>query len=531
MLKTSSGSSLDIRNAKEINAGGEGKILEHPKEKNRVLKIYHTPRKAAFATHLESLSTLSNSFVKPLDILFDLKGMCVGFIMDYVNFNNYFLFNNLFNKGFCSSNGITKDFKIKILEKLKSALEELHKKDIVVGDLNMYNLFFSKSGELLFVDVDSYQTKTQPHSGVLLDEIRDWTTTSITKETDIWAYDVLAFWTTCFIHPFKWVAPGNKDTLEQRVKQGKSILTKIPNIKIPALYEAPQGEVEQQFKDIFNGRRYYVDFMGSIVHSPVVVRQPLSSTALTIRELFEHVTEVNVTGDFIAVKISDNWQLVETKIPKVDRIILSAIKADHTFPSNSKPVHVRGNELLCDSVRMNFIQPEFFYYNGFLTVIDYGTDIQYNFNLNNQLGGIDHTQTPIFAKSIVIRNSPIQNFGMKKYLNIPNKNSYSLIEVPFGTKDAIYNEGYVAVEYTENNQTRYSVGQGNQSASLDYLPYFTVKGKSLLLPEDGYISVLQDYKEVAKLDASMCSRTSKLYNCNSGILLLENNILYLLNTK
>ena len=38
MLKTSKGVSLDIKNAKEIAAGGEGRILEHPTDKKKVIK-------------------------------------------------------------------------------------------------------------------------------------------------------------------------------------------------------------------------------------------------------------------------------------------------------------------------------------------------------------------------------------------------------------------------------------------------------------------------------------------------------------
>jgi hypothetical protein len=532
MLKTKSGVTIDISKSKEIAAGGEGKIVEHPKDKKKVIKIYHQPRKAEFAKHLESLSSLSSTFIKPEEIYFDTNGKTLGFSMAYVNFNDYFLFNNLFNKGFCTSNGINKDFKIKLLEKFKKSLEELHAIDIIVGDLNMYNIFFSSKGELIFVDVDSYQTKTQPHSGVLLDEIRDWTTPAITKETDIWAYDILSFWTLSYMHPFKWVAPGNKDTLEQRVRQGKSILTKIPNIKIPALYEAPNGEIEKQFRDIFGGRRYFVSFNNVHVATSAVVSRAVSSLSLQIRELFEHVTEVNVGGDFIAVKIQGNWQYVETKIPRVDRVLTSAIKYEAVFPNGTEKVFFQDNKLIAGKNEYTFIQPEFFYYNGFLTVIDYGTDVQYNFNLNNQLGGIDHRQTPVFAKSIVIRDTPIQNFGGKKFLNIPNNNSYTLIEVPLGTKNAIYNNGFYAVEYTENNQIKFRLNfSKNIGMDLDYLPYFTTKGANLLIPEDGYISVVANFVEITRLDASMCTRTSKLYNCNSGILLLENNILYLLNTK
>lgn len=531
MLVTKRGDKVDEKKYREIAAGGEGSIKEYTK--GLVMKIYFSAKKAEFGKHLESLSNLSSTFVKPLEVLYTQDGKVGGFTMKYVPMNDYFLFNNLFNKGFCTSHGIDKAFKIKLLEKLKGAVEELHNHDIQVGDLNPYNLLFSVGGDLLVVDVDSFQTKDQPHSMILLQDIQDFTATCVTKQTDIWAYDILSFWATTYMHPFKWVAKDNKDTFEQKVRQGKSILSKIPNIKIPPIYEAPQGEVERQYKEVFGGRRYFVSFDTTVPSISLVVKQTITSTALTIRELFSNITQVNVCGDYIAVRSNNEWLLVETKIPKVTRQTM-VFNCTNLFVSNNIPVTIAGKVLIGNKVMTEFIQPEFFYYNGFLTVIDYATDVQHNFNLNNQLGGIDRTQTPVFAKSIVIRDTPIQNFGGKKYLNLPRNNTYFLSEVNFTVKNAIYNGGVIAEEYTERNQIVFRIHsdqQHNGGLELDYLPYFTCKGPNVLLPDDGFISVLKDWTPIAKLDASMCTRQSKLYSCNSGILLLENNILYLLNTK
>ena len=99
MYKTSAGQSVDLRNANEIAAGGEGKILEHPKFKDRVVKIYHSPRKPAFAKHLQLLAKLPAEFIKPIDIYYDSNNNVAGFDMDYVNLSDYWLFNNLFNNG------------------------------------------------------------------------------------------------------------------------------------------------------------------------------------------------------------------------------------------------------------------------------------------------------------------------------------------------------------------------------------------------------------------------------------------------
>jgi serine/threonine protein kinase len=549
MLKTSKGKEIDISKGKEIAAGGEGRILEHPMVKNRVIKIYHSPRPASFARHLEALSGLDESiFVKPKEIYFNGRGQVCGFDMEYVNFNNYHLFNKLFNKAFCTANHITTSYKSSLLKRVKQAIEDLHALNIIVGDLNQYNIFVSDKGEVKFVDVDSYATSAWPHNGVLLDDIRDWTTLNINKQTDGWAYDILGFWITTYCHPFKWVLPGNTESLEQRVKAGKSYLSSIRGIKIPALYEPPSGEILKQFLEIFSGRRYMVSFDG--VHVPVsaVIRQPVASTSLDIRELFTGVKKVNASCGRIAV-YTDKWMLVETKIPRVTSLLKTAdgddtFDCDELFPSSSTYAYIKNKTLFGQkntaSLYLNnsVVSSSLVYYNaGSLVVYDTAADKQWNFDISLQMAGISASTTAVFVKSIIVNEVPIQNFGGKKFLNVPDRTRYIMIEVPLGTKTAYYCGGFFAAEYKDKSRVKYVIsdysfneGRGAH-LELDFLPYFAAKDKLLFVPENGKIQVYKDYALLVEMDAPICTRDSRLYTTDSGILLLENGILYLLNTK
>lgn len=534
MFKTENGTKIDFSKSREIAAGGEGRILEHPTDTKSVVKVYHTPRKIGYEKHLKALSSLGKDFVKPEDIYFNDRMDVVGFSMAYVNFNDYFLFNNLFNKGFCSTNNITKDFKVSILKDFRKILEELHSKDIQVGDLNQYNIFFSKSGKLLFVDVDSFQTKIQPHSNVLIDDIRDWTTTQITNETDAWSYDILSFWSTTFVHPFKWVVKGNTETIEQRVRARKSILTKIQDVKIPPLYEEPSKELSKQFLEIFSGRRYMIEFDNIVLPVNVVVKQNnTSSSQLSINLISDNVRGVFVCGNQMSIKIGDVWNLYETKIPKVVRKI-KELKCDYLYPSDTHFAYVIGDSLFSKAdLETTFLQPVFYYNNGFLSVIEYGRDLQWTFNVDNQLAGIECGNTPVFAKSIIVRDSPVQNFGAKKYLNIPFNKSFNLVEVDPGTKDASYLNGYVALEARKKNITRFSIIDSvtKKDIEFNHFPNFTTKGKTLFVTEDGFIDVYQDFSLVSRFSVDFCTTSSKIYSSNSGLILFENNSVYLLNTK
>lgn len=536
MLQTKNGLKLDPSKAKEIAAGGEGRILEHPTHKSKVVKLYHTPRDAGYAKHLEELATLDDRyFIRPEEVYFDSKGRVAAFVMPYVNLNDYFLFNNLFNKGFCTTHGIDMGFKLRVLDQLKQSVEDLHAHSIVVGDLNQYNLFVSKKGELLFADVDSFQTPSHPHSGVLLDEIRDWTTLGITPQTDAWAYDILAFWATTHCHPFKWVVPGNKETLEQRVRAKKSILSPLPGVKLPALYQPPDGTVETQFKEVFHGgRRYMVDFAGTPIPVNVQVRQNLTSQALDIHEVARDVLRVlNNRMNLTYQQRNGDWTFLDTGISKLVRP-LSTHQGDWVFPGHPHPVVFHQNTLSLGSQQVDFPEPELYYEAGGLAVFDYAMNAQYNLALNHQSYGLDMTRTAVFAKSIVLRDSPIQNFGAKKYLNLPNGNKYALVEVPQGTQNAVHDDSHVAVEVKQKARVDFylfSVGLPGQEIALEYLPYFCVKNNTIFIPDNGEIGVYRHGVQLARLDCPVATRSSKLYGTQSGILLLENNILYLLNTK
>lgn len=533
----------DFSRAKEIAAGGEGKIYEHPSDKTKVIKIYHQARSSKFKFHLETLSKLPKIFVTPIDIYVDVQDNVLGFSMNFINFNDYWLFNNLFNKGFCNSNSIDKAFKIKVLDKLETALNTLHQSDIIIGDLNQYNLFVSKNAEIVLVDTDSYGTLDNHHSGVLLDDIRDWTTTDINKQTDIYAFDVLAFWTTTYCHPYKWVVPGNKESLEMRTKSFKSILSSIPGIKIPPLYEAPIGEALKQFKEIFNmGRRYLISFTGSHVPVPMIVKQPVASSSLNIRELYKDITAINAANDYIALKNKNNheWILLETKLLRVTRNIIE-LDCDVLFPSDNKYAYIKKNTLFSQDLTLtkSFSQPIFDYNNGSLSIIDYNNDNQWCYNINNQLIGIDGSMQVVFAKSMVKRSGVLQNFGLQKMLNVPIKNGSRLIQIPKGTKDAFYVKEYIGCEYTEKNQVKYAIIKPNTVFSnykylfFDHLPYFAVTNTGVILvPEDGLIEAYdKEFNKIGQFDCPICSKDSKLYQTNAGLILHENNTVYLLNTK
>ena len=438
-----------LNQLKEIAVGGEGRILEHPTNKDLVIKYYHTPKNLSFIKHLESLSILNNAFLKPINCYIE-NNKLVGFDMIYINFSDYYLFNNFFNKGFCNTNKISYNFKIKVLNNLRKEIENLHALNINIGDLNQYNLFFSKKGEILFVDVDSYQTQHNIHSGVMLDEIRDWLNITISNKTDFWAFDILSFWSLTYCHPFKWVKQGNAETLEVRVRKNESFLN-TPDIKIPNLYEPVNKELNIQFNEIFGGRRFMIKFDNDVQKLNVQIPQNITSQSLIFKEILNNVQDIIGNVNFVSAQIDDKLWLELNCNVKGMCLQEKQIKCNKLYISTNKE-KVYLDDMLLQGKKKNYITNKslFHYYEGYLTVIDQSRDLMYNFDINMQLDDVSHTTTSIFAKSVILRDSLIQNFGNKKYLIISIGNRSQLIETEFTTKNAYISGNYYCVEYLHN---------------------------------------------------------------------------------
>lgn len=519
----------NFHNLKQIAAGGEGRILEHP-NKDYVIKYYHDPKPLSFIKHLESLSKLNDDFLKPINC-YTLGGKVVGFDMKYVNLNDYYLFNNLFNKNFCTTNNVTYNFKLFIIAKLKTSIEYLHSHNIVVGDLNQYNLFFSLKGDILFVDVDSYQTSHQKHSGVLLDEVRDWTTTLISNLSDYWAYDILCFWILTYVHPFKWVLKGNNETLDMRVRANKSYLN-MSGIIIPKLYEPLEVNTQEQFRSVFEGKRFLIEPNKKLI-TLNTISDTVASQSLVFRLVANDVTRVIANSNFLTYKVKDIWRLLVTNVSKFYNEV-GVYDCDYLYPSVEGKVTVLRNNVLKGIHKSYFVEKNLIhYYNGCLTVIDPHEDRMRNYNLNNQLLEIDHTSNDIFSKSVLLRDCLIQNFGNKKYILVSIGNKSQLIDIDFGAKNAIIHGDYYCVEYVKNNSTLYKIvhWKTKKELPINHYSYFSSAGNILFIPEDGFIAVYRDMVFLSKLDINICTKNSQVFHTISGIFLLENNKLYLLNTK
>jgi len=186
-----------------IAAGGEGTVCR----KGAVAyKVYHDQKRTVPASKIRELQVLSAipNVLGPREILFDAKGnKPVGFTMPYVEDTEFLC--RLFSKGFRSDHGLGPDEMTNLVKRLQQTLQAIHGHGILVVDLNEMNfLVDSKYSEVLFIDVDSYQTPKH-RATAIMESVRDRAAkaNAFTEGTDWYSFAVVAFQMYTGYHPYR----------------------------------------------------------------------------------------------------------------------------------------------------------------------------------------------------------------------------------------------------------------------------------------------------------------------------------------
>ena len=151
----------------ELGKGGEGTI--YSVDTKTVAKIYHTksltPEKEGKIKALIAKKIRLEGICAPIESLFDERGHFVGYLMPKANAESGFeLQTCVFNPALLKLKLADWDrinlanLSISILEKIKL----LHDNDIIIGDINPFNILIKDDKTVYFVDVDSYQVDNYP---------------------------------------------------------------------------------------------------------------------------------------------------------------------------------------------------------------------------------------------------------------------------------------------------------------------------------------------------------------------------------
>jgi len=559
-LKTPLGNRYAIDEVDEIHRGGEGRIISIKSDSSIVAKIYHDNITPITEDQFDYLSGLDQTlFVSPRELLMNQNDQIVGFTMEYLG-QGFFPLSSIFAKNFCGRNNITDKIKRKIGEALIKSVEYAHKNEVVIGDLNQFNVMINNKGDLRLIDVDSYQTPNHPHSGILLQDIRDYLHGGTVAETsDFFALSVLIFNMLTHIHPFKGVHKVHKK-IEDRMKLKLPVFKKDPDIKIPKAYE-PITDVSltNQYDLLYcEGDRFLMSLAGTPVAATKKVKKikpaqfsdkdvnvSCITSSLEVNNVFfmENQGYIATDENYIIYDSSNKGHVRQ-------KFALSRDEYEFIFLTDKFIYGKRGNSLYyikSEKERTkikNFTfddEPSFNQYENMLVMIgdDKMTNVYLDEIFQPSNDRLRVEVQDVFSKGFINRGAYMQNLGGKKRLLYNSGKAMNNVAFQDNVKLVFQKANLGIAQYIEGPELKYKYfkidGMKVVFSPNEVKRMYEFGGKAagmIFEPNDGGIKVIRtsDFQEIASISCSFTSDSTSLYVTNAGIIAWEDDV-YLLNKK
>jgi len=267
-----------------VGQGGEGSVYS---KGDTAYKIYENPTKMIPLGKMQELSKIADpQVITPENMIKDKSGKLIGYTMRFIK--NSWVLCQLFPRIFRERHHIDHKKIGHLVTELRQIVENVHKAQVLIVDLNEMNLLASSDfNSVYFIDADSFQTPKFPASA-LMPSIRDWKTPlgDFTEMSDWFSFGIISFQMFTGIHPFKGKHP-KVIGLEDRMKAGISVFDKdvrVPKAAYP--FDVIPGNWKDWYKAIFEkGERTAPP--GSLQKVTVIIPviQTISGDKLDIVEL------------------------------------------------------------------------------------------------------------------------------------------------------------------------------------------------------------------------------------------------------
>jgi len=557
-VETQNGKSLFLKDEDEIHRGGEGRIILLPTKTNQVAKIYLPRVKGIDEKRFKQLQSLdSEVFVRPIDLLYQ-NGKIVGYTMEYAG-KEFFPLSAMFSQNFILRNGISDSFKHNLAQKLINAVKTAHFAGFIIGDLNQFNILVNLNGEVKFIDVDSYETPGHKHTGVLLDDIRDYYYQGIVSmNSDYFALSVLIFSMFTYMHPFKGIHQNYK-TLAERMIHKIPVFYDDPLLKVPKCFQ-PIGNqnIQEEFNKMYlHGERFLISMKGytpnSIVAKPQLINY-LNQDDIKVKTIFDNPKIRNVYfNQNLGYIESDSKILVFKSIARgnLNKIMeLDKKEFDQVYIGNKNIIGRQKqklfilNEKLAPVAIQNFNLPAdsiIHQSDNILIIICSGQ--MYWLYLDEVLNNsIRNKRTEIFSESISSHSGLFQNTGGIQRIFYNTGKDIASVKVGKQIKKIFQSGNVGLIQYIENKKV---INQYFKITGLNFeLPdvnpdHFVEFGHTdssnnegfVFEPDDNLLKIRRtsDFNIVSEIKCSQLSRQSSLFFSNAGIIAWENTMVYLLN--
>lgn len=266
-----------------VGQGGEAAVYARG---DRAYKVYTDPARMIPPAKIQELGALSlPNIVRPEAVLLDAQNRPVGYAMRRVGTAHVLC--QAFNRAFRDRHRLTPDRMLALVRKLQEGVQHVHDRGCLVVDLNEMNFLLDpKFREVLFIDVDSYQTPSFPATAIM-ESIRDRHATAFSPGTDWFSFAVVSFQMLVGIHPYRGKHPTLTD-LDSRMRQNVSVLN--PQVTVPKVcypFDVVPPVYLDWYRALFeHGKRLAppADVRGTVT-LPAPVPVPAGSDRLILREL------------------------------------------------------------------------------------------------------------------------------------------------------------------------------------------------------------------------------------------------------
>ncbi|MEZ4884448.1 MAG: hypothetical protein R3E32_06870 [Chitinophagales bacterium] len=569
---TQNNTQITLTDQNEIHRGGEGRILLIPELQNQVAKVYHNPNTTITLQQIQELQVLdSRYFVKPLQLIYNAsKTQTIGFTMDYLG-KDFFPLASLFSAPFCQRKQIGETEKWTISMQIQTAMTQAHTHKIVIGDLSGLNILVNDKGVVKFIDTDAYQTPTQPHSGILYDEIRDhYYQGRISQDSDYFAFAVIVFQLLAYIHPFKGIHQTYKNLAERMIRQIPVFASDL-QLKTPKCYRPITNPIlQQQFEAIFmNGHRAPLQLskttptvqQQSPTLKPIIVKKgSLKVNAFYQLEQSESIIEVVALQNRLLLKTNQQYLIFEVSSQGYASLQHRFDSSDfeEIFVGNQQILAKKQHQLLVletQQKQFRLLQNLTFspksrwvQFHDLLAIVedDYLKTV-YLDEVNQSFIRVE--QTPVFGQSMHTHHQALwQLVGGKTYTFYHSGKNLStvLLDAPIKSVQIFGNHGIMTCQQQI---------AGKKETTLQH-QYFSIQNlqcqlsnQFLLQPKTVAYKVLQaghglifeasddkmlirrtqDFAVLQELDCPILADDTQLFHTNAGIVAIAENGLVLLN--
>ena len=559
-VNTKTNKSFYLKDENEIQRGGEGRILLIDSDKTKVAKIYHQNKKPISESKFNELQKLNSQiFIKPLELIYQ-KSKIIGYTMEFAG-KDFFPVSSLFSKNFCKQHKITFKIKKHIASQLTEAVKQAHLQNVIIGDLNQFNILVNKKGKVKLIDTDSFQTQNHKHNGLLLDDIRDYLFNgNINKNSDYFALSVIIFYLFTNTHPFKGIHKKVKK-LSDRMIQKLPVFKKNSDIIVPKCYEAVQDKkLQTNFEKLYlNGDRFLLAISDisskQILKSTTVVSSKIEENNIIISPIVQNEAIINMffNNELGYVETENRFTIYSAKNKSYlsRKFIIDKNNYEQIYIGNENVLVRNDNKLFFYKDELNIKEISNFKFSD-NSIISQKENILIEITANYMnwiyLDDIFNTtiktkRTEVFGEAFTNYNGLSQNTGGILRVFYNTGKDIATVKTQKNIKQ-IYQKNNIGIVQTVDNKSIENNYFRIKGLYIEYAKFKTENFSNFAVmksdKEDGFIfepannkiKVIrtQDFKLISEIECKYISEQTSLFYTKSGIIAWENDSILLINT-